>query len=311
MNDIVFIVNPRAAKGAAAEIGHRLKKELVARGVAHEIHLTGYQGHAVELARRTPARVVVAVGGDGTVNEAANGIVGTGKTLGIIPAGSGNDLIKSLNIPADFRSALETVFRGQIRNIDIGQVRCTKNGADGNDGLAGNGRYFVNGVGIGFDAAVAARTAEIPYLRGVLLYIAAVFQTIGKYQAPVFKVSYGHGEREFPGLLIAIGNGACAGGGFYLTPRAKPDDELLDVCMVNDVPLMKILRLMPKVMKGGHEGDPDVEFVRSKKIRVDGSKPFFVHADGEIVGRNVTGVSVELATARLPVLVGDARIGSG
>ncbi len=237
MSDIIFIVNPHAAKGAAAEIGHRLKKELVARGVAHEIHLSEYQGHAVELARRTPARVVVAVGGDGTVNEVANGIVGTGKTLGIIPAGSGNDLIKSLNIPADFKASLETVFRGQIRNIDVGHVRCTKNGAAGNGGVAGNDRYFVNGVGIGFDAAVAARTAEIPYLRGAPLYIAAVFQTLGKYQPPVFKVSYGHGEREFSGLLIAIGNGVCAGGGFYLTPHAKPDDELLDICMVKACPV--------------------------------------------------------------------------
>lgn len=305
MSDFEFIVNPRAAKGAAAEIGHRLKRELMARGVAHEIHLTQYQGHASELARKATARVVVAVGGDGTVNEVANGIVGSGKALAIIPAGSGNDLIKSLHIPAEFKPALDLVFRGQVRNIDVGHVRCTKNGAAGTGSLAGNDRYFVNGVGIGFDAAVAARTSEIPYLRGVLLYVAAVFQTLGKYQAPVFRVSYGHGEREFSGLLIAIGNGACAGGGFYLTPRAKPDDELLDVCMVNDVPLLKILRLMPKVMKGGHEGDPDVEFVRSRKIRVDGSRPFYVHADGEIVGRNVTGVSVELATARLPVLAGD------
>ena len=304
MSDVIFIVNPRAAKGAAAEIGRRLKKELNARGVAHEIQLTEYQGHASELARRTPARVVVAVGGDGTINETANGIVGTGKTLGIIPAGSGNDLIKSLSIPADFRAAVDTVFRGQVRQIDVGHVRCSTVGTAGKTGTVGDGRYFVNGVGIGFDAAVAARTAEIPHLRGVLLYIVAVFQTLGKYRPPEFRVSYGHGERRFPGLLIAIGNGRCAGGGFYLTPHAEPDDGLLDICMVKAVPLLKIIRLMPKVMKGGHAGDPDVEFVQSRKVTVEGSTEFFVHADGEIVGRNVTGVTVELTNSKLPVLVG-------
>jgi diacylglycerol kinase (ATP) len=303
VSDFSFIVNPLAAKGKAAEIGERLRTELTKRGLAHEIHLTERPGHACELARQTPANRVVAVGGDGTINEVANGIVGSGKTLGIIPAGSGNDLIKSLDIPKEFDSALQTVFHGRIQEIDVGHVRCSKNGTSVRNGIGQDGRYFVNGIGIGFDAAVAARTAEIPYLRGVLLYLAAVFQTLGKYQPPEFTVSYGDGERKFRGLLIAVGNGRCAGGGFYLTPSAKPDDGLLDVCMVKALPIGKILLLMPKVMRGAHEGNPNVEFVRSRSLTVEASNEFFVHADGEIVGRNVTGVVLEVASERIPVLV--------
>jgi len=304
VTDFTFIVNPVAAKGAAARVGERLRKVLAVRDIAHEILYTEYPGHAAKLARGSNARVIVSVGGDGTVNEVTNGIVGSGKTLGIIPAGSGNDLIKSLNIPADIEKAVETVIHGTVRPVDVGHVQCSPERSEGTPRVNGDGRYFLNGVGIGFDAAVAARTAEIPYLRGVLLYIAAVFQTLGKYQPPDFVVAYGHGERKFSGLLVAIGNGRCAGGGFYLTPRAQPDDELLDICMVKAVPLLKILRLMPKVMKGAHEGDPDVEIVQSRKVTVTGSIPFYVHADGEIVGRNVKGVSAELVDARLPVLVG-------
>ncbi len=309
MSDFSFIVNPKAAKGGAARIGERLRAELSARGLAQEMHLTERAGHACELARDTGAKTVVAVGGDGTINEVANGIVGSGKALGIIPAGSGNDLIKSLDIPAEFGASLETVFQGVVQEIDVGYVRCTKDGIATRSGFCDEGRYFVNGVGIGFDAAVAAKTAEIPYLRGVLLYLAAVFQTLGKYRPPEFRVSYGHGQKTFTGLLIAIGNGRCAGGGFYLTPGAEPDDQLLDVCMVRSLPIGSILRLMPKVMRGAHEGDPNVSFVRSGQVSVDGSSEFFVHADGEVIGRNVTGVNVKLASERIPVLVRSRRSG--
>lgn len=304
VSHLTFILNPKAAKGKAAEIGRHLRSELAARGIAHAVHVTEYAEHAAMLARESNSRTVVAVGGDGTINEVANGLVGSDKILGIIPAGSGNDLIKSLNIPQDFKSALDILLRGDVRPVDVGHVQCSAEGIEVKNGMSPHGRYFVNGVGIGFDAAVAVRTAEIPYLRGVLLYMVAVFQTLGKYQPPVFDVAYDRGKRKFSGLLIAIGNGRCAGGGFYLTPQAKTNDGLLDVCLVNALPLGKILRLMPKVMKGGHEGDPDVEFVRSRRIDVLGSTPFFVHADGEIVGRNVTGVSVELSQAQIPVIVG-------
>ena len=304
MSEFTFIVNPRAAKGAAAGIAGRLKNELGSRGAAVEILTTERPGHATELARASTAKVVVSVGGDGTINEVANGVLGSGKTLGVIPAGSGNDLIKSLNIPVEVNAALDVVFRGKVRTIDVGHVHCVPDGKPRDVVAQNSGRYFVNGVGIGFDAAVAARTAEIPYLRGVALYIAAVFQTLGKYRPPEFQVSFDGGGRRFYGLLIAVGNGRCAGGGFYLTPKALPDDGLLDICMVNAVSLLKILRLMPRVMKGGHEGHRDVEFARTKKLTVGGSAPFYVHADGEIVGRDVTGVAIELAESRLPVLVG-------
>jgi YegS/Rv2252/BmrU family lipid kinase len=301
--EICFIVNPMAAKGKATKVARHLRARLPGLKRISEIRETAYQGHATELARATRAAIVVAVGGDGTINEVANGIIGSGRTLGIIPSGSGNDLIKSLNIPVDLDAALQVILDGRTRMIDTGQVRCSGGVSGGADELQ-EGRYFVNGLGIGFDAAVAARTKEIPYLRGILLYMAAVFQTLGKYQAPEFAVHYDGGVRRFAGLLIAIGNGRCAGGGFYLTPRAKPDDELFDICLVRSIPLLKILRLMPKVMRGAHEGDPDVEFVRTKHVSVDGSLPFFVHADGEIVGRNVSGVQVSLAGEKLLVLVG-------
>jgi YegS/Rv2252/BmrU family lipid kinase len=303
MSDFSFIVNPKAAKGGAARLGERLQTELKARRLAAEIHLTERAGHATEIARRSSARVVVAVGGDGTINEVANGIVGTGRTLGIIPSGSGNDLVKSLDVPSAFDEALDTVLLGSTLQMDVGHVKCFKEGAGFPDDIGRDGRYFVNGIGIGFDAAVAVRTAEIAYLRGVPLYLMAVFQTLGKYRPPEFTVAFEGGRRTFTGLLIAIGNGRCAGGGFYLTPRAEVNDGLLDLCMVNSLPIHRIIRLMPKVMGGAHEGDEDVVFARSRQAVVDGSTGFYVHADGEIVGRDVTRVEAYVCAERIPVLV--------
>jgi YegS/Rv2252/BmrU family lipid kinase len=310
MIDFAFIVNPVAAKGGAAHLGERLRNALKSKGLTAEVHLTERAGHATEIARRTSANVVVAVGGDGTINEVANGIVGTGRTLGIIPSGSGNDLVKSLDVPSGFEEALGTVLQGSTLQMDVGHVRCFKAGEAFRDGIGREGRYFVNGIGIGFDAAVAVRTAEIAYLRGVPLYLLAVFQTLGKYRPPEFTVAFEGGRRTFTGLLIAIGNGRCAGGGFYLTPRAAVNDGLLDLCMVNSLPIHRILRLMPKVMRGAHEGDENVVFARSRQIAVDGSTGFYVHADGEIVGRDVTRVEARICAEHIPVLV-RARRGAG
>ena len=179
--------------------------------------------------------------------------------------------------------------------IDLGTVAT--------DGGNSSSRLFVNGVGAGFDAAVAAKTREIKYLSGIALYLAAVFQTLGHYRAPVFTIDTG-ASAPLVGrnLLIAIGNGQCAGGGFYLTPDALVDDGLLDACVVDEKNLLQILLLMPRVMLGKHHHVAGVKFLRSKQFTITASAPFFVHADGEIVGTNVLGVRLAIVPAALRVI---------
>ncbi|MBI5474336.1 MAG: diacylglycerol kinase family lipid kinase [Ignavibacteriae bacterium] len=297
-----FVVNPNAGKGKGRKLLAALNVELKNRAVPHDVLTTEGTGHATKLAQESTSDIVVAVGGDGTVNEVANGLIGTDKILGIIPAGSGNDLVKSLGISKKFKEALAALFGGAAKRIDVATVTCWKNSADAPS--TRSTRYFVNGVGIGFDAAVAERTNQMKSLSGIAVYVLAVFQTLGKYVAPTFKMCFDESQMESRKLLIAIGNGICAGGGFYLTPKAKIDDGYLDVCALDDFGIPDIVKIMPKVMRGAHEFSKGVEMFRSKRISVSSVQSFYVHADGEIVGRNVNAVEVAVIPRALGVIAG-------
>jgi len=298
-----FIVNPNAGRGNGKKVFERLRSELARKAIDFDHIETTGPGDATVAARSAQTPIVVAVGGDGTVNEVANGLAGTQKTLGIVPAGSGNDFIKSVGISGKSLEALATVFGGIPRAVDLGRVSCSVN-ADGSDALPA--RYFTNGIGVGFDAAVASRTQEIQFLGGTAVYILAVLQTLGHYTPPEFTLTLSGTVSKFKGLLIAIGNGVCAGGGFYLTPDAIVDDGVLDICTVQDKTVFQILRLMPLVMKGKHHNVRGVKFYRDNKFTISASEAFYVHADGEIVGRGVRHVSVDLLPGHLTVMVNPA-----
>jgi diacylglycerol kinase (ATP) len=304
LNDITVILNPKAGQGTAAKLVGLLSQGFQRRNVRFHMALTSAPGHATELARSASGPVVVAVGGDGTINEVVNGLAGTEKHLGIIPAGSGNDFIKSVNIPANPSLALDRLFNERTMGVDIGTVQCYENWPS----LTGDGtpasRCFINGVGVGFDAEVAAKTGEIPFLRGIPLYLLAVLKTLGPYRSPDFEIRIDDFRERARKLLIAVGNGRCAGGGFYLTPDAKVDDGELDVCLVEDIPIPRILRLMPRVMRGTHHGIQYVNFRRGKEITLTSRDRFYVHADGEIVGRKVQRVQIRMLEQKLCVIAG-------
>ena len=306
MSDFDFIVNPAAGQGAGGKLQGLLEKILRRRGVRYAMHLTERPGHATKLARTSSAQVVVAVGGDGTINEVANGLIGTEKQLGVIPAGSGNDFIKSANLSSNLTGALDQVLSGISRKIDIGIVVCSANAhpatVEGNP----DARYFVNGIGIGFDAAVAVRTRQIRFLTGIPLYLAAVFQVLGRYKSPHFEIKSDAFQEEGRRLLIAVGNGTCAGGGFYLTPDAVIDDGLLDVCLIDDIPVATILRILPRVLWGGHRTAKQAKFKRCKTLNLSSSDTFYVHADGEIVGESVRHVGILIKHKALSVVTGGA-----
>ena len=300
MGDFTFILNPVAGKGAARKTLAELERQLPELGFTYEVVYTVRPGHATEIARTCSSTYVVAVGGDGTINETANGLMGSGKILGIIPTGSGNDFIKSLGIPRKLQDSVEILQARNVRRIDAGLVACgiTKNGST----AYAPGRFFVNGVGIGFDASVARRVSEINHLRGTLLYLVAVLQTLGHYRSPFFRISVDGNTTVGKKLLVAVGNGKCAGGGFYLTPDALVDDGKLDVCAIQDVPVAKILRLMPAVMAGKRVEDEAVSYSRTTGIAVESTERFSVHADGEVIGREVQGVNIEIAAGSLLII---------
>lgn len=299
MNSYTFVVNPKAGRGAGSKAIDRIHKLSVAAGVTYEIEVTQGVGDATEIARNAESSVVVAVGGDGTINEVVNGIIGTSKILGVIPAGSGNDFIKSAGIPQSLEVACEAVWRGTTTAVDVGRVTCSGAGIRGNSDT----RLFVNGAGIGFDAAVADRTRRHRWLTGTVLYAVAVLQTLGRYKSPLFSIRMGGGRETYGRkLLIAVGNGQCAGGGFYLTPDALLDDRQLDVCMIEDISAAQILILMPKVLRGRHMYSPSVSIERTDRIEVRADGPFHAHADGEIVGENIVSIIIEMSRTTMSVI---------
>jgi diacylglycerol kinase (ATP) len=301
----LFVLNPVAGRGAGGQSLKRLRSLLASSKIDYEIVLTAGPAHATDLAREAKADIIVAVGGDGTANEIANALAGTEKVLAILPIGSGNDLIKSLGIPRDMAKAFDIILKGKRKTIDTGAVSCGHL-APG-DALGGftKERVFVNGVGVGLDAAVAERTTHLPRLRGTLLYLVALLQAVWRYNAPLIKMVRDSETTESRKLLVAIGNGRCAGGGFYLTPDARVDDGLLDLCLVDDLPLYHILRLVPKVMLAKHRQAKGITLMTARSISLSTDRGVYVHADGEIVGREVSQVRIGIRPKSLHAIVGD------
>lgn len=300
MSRFTFILNPSAGKGAGRRLRDRIYKVIKSKTSDFELIETKGQGDATEIARGSSSSIVIAIGGDGTVHEVANGIIGTEKTLGVVPVGSGNDFIKSVQVPKGLSESVECIFRRNVKAIDVGRVE-VQNGTEGRSNSLIS--FFVNGLGIGFDAAVAERTHHISYASGTLLYLIAVLQTLGRYKSPKFSIAVDGRRTDSKNLLIAVGNGICAGGGFYLTPDAKVDDGVLDICLIEEISTLGILRLMPSVMRGNHQRQSCVRFEKGKSITVNVSRPTCVHSDGEILGTEIDNLHIDLVPRALNVIV--------
>jgi len=280
----IFIANPFAMRGKGARFITRLENELKQRGIAYTLLTTEHPFHAFYLAQqaaeREPEATIVAVGGDGTVNEVANAIHNRGPTLGVVPIGSGNDFAKAIGLtPLDVSAAVETLLAGNEFTIDVGHI------AIGYGKEPRVERLFVNGVGIGFDGYIAVQTLRYKRLRGWWLYLISLLRSVFVFRTPDMIIRLPGKEIHSPHLLVAIGNGFSSAGKFRLTPKAVLDDGELDICLVDNVSAVRIFRILPSVFKGHHDRFPDVHFLRTPKLEVIGARGLYVHADGEIISR--------------------------
>lgn len=304
MRCCTVIVNPKAGNGKALGLLSIVEAKLRERGYDVSTEYTRMVGDGTRIAQLVPhASTVVALGGDGTLNEIINGLP-QGCLLAIVPGGSGNDLIKSLPIPNNPIQALAWALQGKPRKLDVGVISCGRIDENGQEVLETGERLFINGVGVGFDAAVAVRKGEIKYLTGTPVYLAAVLLTLGSYKAPLFEIQADGVSRSSKNLLIAIGNGRCAGGGFYLTPEADPADGKLDVCLIDDISIPTIFGLMPRVMLGRHLTHRNVTYTKTNEVKLRTESRFFIHADGEIVGHGVEFMRVKVRPQYVSVLGG-------
>jgi diacylglycerol kinase (ATP) len=273
--DTLAIVNPVAGRRAGV---HALDRVRARFGLvrAWDLVFSERPGHARELARAAVndyARVV-AVGGDGTVGEVANGLAQTRTALAVIPAGTGNDVARNLNIPRDPIAAAQLALTGTPRPIDLGEVTTSTTTL-----------YFINIAGFGFDAEVAWRVNRLPKVGGgTLPYVAGVLGTLFQYRAPLIRLRLDSRAVEARIFLVAVGNCASYAGGMRIVPDAQPDDGLFDVCVVKNLSSFEVVRILPSLYSGGHVRHPAVEIVRCRDITVDAPGRVLCQADGELVG---------------------------
>ncbi|MDR2463150.1 MAG: diacylglycerol kinase family lipid kinase [Verrucomicrobiales bacterium] len=265
--NISIIFNPTAKGERAKKSADKIRR----RFPGAEFHQTGAVGHARELARAAADRgcgKVVAVGGDGTVNEVVNGIAGTGAALGILPLGTANVFALELGLPADLEAAADVIVSGRVREVDLARA---------------NEHYFIQLAGVGFDAeAVQATDFGVKKKIGVLSYFLSVLQ-VAVRTPPTLTVTTPEGRVE-EGSFVLIGNGRYYGGPFTIFPGAKLDDGLLEVCLFKRRSHMDLLHYFQGILCGTHTKFEDIEYFQARALTVTADREVPMEVDGELAG---------------------------
>jgi YegS/Rv2252/BmrU family lipid kinase len=274
---VTAIINPVAGRAAGARLRARALPEL--RRIFPGLHelTTERPGHATDLARSArDSGLVVAVGGDGTVREVATGLAGTEAELAVIPCGSGNDFDKNVGIPRELGAACRLAAEGQARPLDLVRIAAS--------GEAVEQEWLcANAAGFGFDALVIEHTRSFRRLRGMPLYLAAVFRAVRSYTCPKVIVTVGDETWQQPILLLAAANGRCYGGGMKIAPAAEPDDGLLEICIIDEVDRLTVLRDLPSFVEGTHVKLPEVRMLRAPRLELEFEDPCPLQLDGDLV----------------------------
>jgi YegS/Rv2252/BmrU family lipid kinase len=309
MQEIFIILNPSADRGGGGNAESRICQAMRQAGLDFQLERTRHPGDGIRLAqeaRQAGYRWIAAAGGDGTINEVVNGMVQATpeeNSIGClipIPVGSANDFSDSIGYPQDLNRLASLIQRGQTRHIDLCHAMASAKGEE-------ISRYFVNNLGFGFEAKVTEESRKIHNLRGIFIYLAAVFRALRCFEQPHVSIQWtdelhkAH-LREQVIFLISVGNGRRTGGSFYLTPDAVPDDGLFDMVIARQLTLFQILRLLPLTFFGAHRNSPHILLTRSSAIQIHSDLPAPMHTDGEIVGGNIDQVILTMHPRRIEIL---------
>ncbi len=263
----LFIINPVSGKKDKKRIENKIKNYFSAEDIL--IKYTKKAGHGNKIAGKYAAQGIpycIAVGGDGTVNEVASALVNTNTALGIIPAGSGNGLANHLGIPHSINKALEVIAKEELFTIDVGKI---------------NKYYFFCTCGVGFDARVGHEFSEIGK-RGIMGYINSVFRQFFRYKPQKYFVRIDGHELKIRAFLITVANAGQYGNNVYISPGARIDDGLLDICIMKPFPKPAIFPLGLKLIGRKIDRSPYLELIRGEKILLKGKKrKQYIHYDGE------------------------------
>ncbi|MCI0515432.1 diacylglycerol kinase family lipid kinase [candidate division KSB1 bacterium] len=287
---ILFVVNPIAGGGKGVRRISRLIPMLIQNQQWHyEIRITTARGDAHEIAKAAVTAgydTVVAVGGDGTVNEIASALIHTPTSLGIITAGSGNGVARGLSLPQMLPRAVQNLYTGVPRKIDVGSV---------------GKRYFFATTGMGFDAVIGKLFDE-GNIRGPLPYFYIGIREFFTYQPQEYCLKFNNQEHRFKALLVAVANTNQFGNGALIAPMAQVDDGLLDICIIHDINAFHAIKDLPKLFTGQLPRSEYYSFFRSQAVEIERPERGPLHVDGEPIDGDRT-VQVRVIPQALSVIV--------
>lgn len=289
-----FVVNPAGASGKTGRVWKKAETILQEKGVSYRAHFSSAEKGIEEIVRELTSKgediTLVIAGGDGTMNQAVNGIEDFFRTkVGFISCGSGNDLARSLGISEDIHRNIDTILRNTvIRTLDVGEVKLY--GVSGEDRVLV--RKFNNGAGIGFDAQVCqeaeesrAKNAMNKMKLGNLIYIATALKVIFSAPRTAARITVDGQTKKYSSLLMAaVMNEPYQGGGFKFAPEAEPADGQLDLCVADHLSRFDFFRVFPSAYEGNHIRFNGVYTDRAKRAEIRLEKPMWVQTDGEVIG---------------------------
>jgi YegS/Rv2252/BmrU family lipid kinase len=265
---LVLLVNPSSGGGRALKVLPRVEAVLDARRVPFRVQRTKSLEHGIARALRAieGGELPVVISGDGMIGAIGGAMAGEETPLGIVPGGRGNDLARVLGIPTEPQEAIEVVLAGESRAIDVGEV---------------NGKRFLGIASVGFDSDANRRANETRLLRGNLVYAYAALRTLAGWKSARFTLAIGADRTRFEGYSVVVANNKAYGGGMYIAPDAELDDGEFDVVTIGHVGKLRFLGNLPKVFKGTHVRNDEVNVIRATRLGLSASRPFAVYADGE------------------------------
>jgi diacylglycerol kinase (ATP) len=298
---VVVVANPTAGRGKAGRLIGKADAILHDLRIEHEVRVSesGTDLEAIaRLAAEDGAEIVAVLGGDGTVSLGANGVLGTGAALAVLPAGTGDDFAKAIGA-SRFDTAVRLLANPRIVPIDVVSL------------VAGvERRYFVNIAGAGFDSEVnETANGMSTRLGGTGTYVAAVLKTLSRFSPARYELTIDGEAVSVDAMLAVVGSGIQYGGGMKVLPDARVNDGLLDVCIVQALSKTAFLRAFPRVFTGSHGGHAKVRMMRGTTVTVEANRKVLVYADGERVGP--LPATFEVRPGALPMVVGPDAKGIG
>jgi YegS/Rv2252/BmrU family lipid kinase len=276
-----ILLNPASGQKNKRKLQVQVEQFLTKREIEFECFYTERKKHATELISEllTPDFTdLMVVGGDGTLNEVINGLSTTQIPISIIPKGTGNDFAKALKLPKKLNQQLDIAINGNLKSVDVGKC---------------NDQLFLNTMGFGFDGKV------VEYMEkngkpagGHLAYMLTVLRIVTGFSEPTVKFKIDGKSFEQPVFLMAINNGTVYGGGFNITPDAKLDDGIFDICLIGKISPIRRLMNFPKMQLGVHQNVREINMLQGREFEISANSKVLAQVDGELIGNPPFRVSI-------------------